>query len=73
MARFYAFLYIFQGNLLLKIRGVACIFRGVRTVENVHGPPKARGAEGSGGLPKKFLLFIGLENALSRVFQRTVS
>ena len=32
-------------------RGVACIFRGVRTVENVHEAPKARAAEGSGGMP----------------------
>ena len=30
--------------------GVACIFRGVRTVENVHSAPKARATEGSGGL-----------------------
>ena len=31
-------------------RGVACIFRGVRTVKNVPRAPKARAAEGSGGL-----------------------
>ena len=33
------------------VRGVACIFRGVRTVENVHGAPNARAAEGSGSIP----------------------
>ena len=31
------------------IRGVTCIFRGVRTVKNVPQAPKARAAEGSGG------------------------
>ena len=31
-------------------RGVACIFRGVRTIKNVPRVPKARAAEGSGGL-----------------------
>ena len=40
-------------------RGVACIFRGVRTVENVRGAPKGRADEGSGDMPptKKFLHF----------------
>ena len=33
------------------VRGVACIFRGVRTVENVRGAPNARADEGSGDMP----------------------
>ena len=33
------------------VRGVACIFRGVRTVENVRGASKARADDGSGDMP----------------------
>ena len=40
----------------MRVRGVAYIFPGVRTVEKVHGnhgSPKARASEGFGGIPPK--------------------
>ena len=64
------------------VRGVACIFRGVRTVENVRGAPNARADEGSGDMPpppppptptKKFLGLGNAIYAISHVFQGTVS
>ena len=54
--------------------------RGVRTVENVRGAPKARADEGSGDMPSppppprpRNVYFLGLRNVISHVFQGTVS
>ena len=53
---------------IMDYRGVACIFREVRTVENVHR---------AGGMwvchPQEIFISYGLENAISHDFQGTVS
>ena len=73
----FSYLKMLEASLWLSaIRGVAGIFRGVRTLENVRGAPKARADEGSGDMPpprQRHFYFLGLGNAISHFFQGTVS